>query len=192
MEMENKTEKTTALRIAITGPESAGKTTLGRALAREFNGFFVEEYARFYLQNLNRSYHAHDVLSIAENQFQQNQASRPHEWIFLDTEMIGAQIWYTEKYGSTHQKIEKLITNQHIDLYILCMPDIPWEYDPLRENPHDRDRLFVRYESELASRKCHYFIAKGNLDDRLEAVKEKIRITYFTNQSGFKGLDKKP
>ena len=112
MEMENKTGKTTVLRIAITGPESAGKTTLGLALAREFSGFFVEEYARFYLNNLNRSYDAHDVLRIAKNQFQQNQVSRSHELIFLDTEMIGAQIWYTEKYGVTHHEIEKLIDNQ--------------------------------------------------------------------------------
>ena len=35
-------------------------------------------------------------------------------------------------------------------LYILCYPDIPWEYDVQRENPfNDRLALFKLYEQEI-------------------------------------------
>ena len=51
-------EKTTLqkYRIAITGPESTGKSTLTKALAIHFNTLWVEEFARTYLNNLGRSY----------------------------------------------------------------------------------------------------------------------------------------
>jgi hypothetical protein len=32
---------------------------------------------------------------------------------------------------------------------MLCEPDIPWEYDPLRENEHDRYRLYDQYKNIL-------------------------------------------
>ena len=44
-------EKTTLkkYRIAITGPESTGKSTLTEQLANHFNTLWVKEYAREYL-----------------------------------------------------------------------------------------------------------------------------------------------
>ena len=33
--------------------------------------------------------------------------------------------------------------------FIYYKPDIPWESDPLRENPYDRIKLFEIYKMEL-------------------------------------------
>ena len=38
-------------KIAITGPESTGKSTLAEKLARHFNVDFIPEYSRTYLEN---------------------------------------------------------------------------------------------------------------------------------------------
>jgi nicotinamide riboside kinase len=57
---------------------------------------------------------------------------------------------------------------------LLCSPDIPWEPDPLRENPHDRDRLFQVYLAMLEKlRKPYAIIAVGRrkrLKDAMRAI----------------------
>ena len=58
-------------------------------------------------------------------------------------------------------------TNPH-DLYLLCYIDLPWEADPLREDPQDRERLFNLYESELQSRDLNYGIVRGKGSKRLQ------------------------
>jgi len=58
------------IRIAITGPESTGKSTLAAQLARHYNALWVPEYARTHLELLNRPYTANDILLIARRQLQ--------------------------------------------------------------------------------------------------------------------------
>ena len=55
-------------RIAITGPESTGKTWLAKELAQYFNTVWVEEYAREYLQSNGQDYRFEDIVKIAEGQ----------------------------------------------------------------------------------------------------------------------------
>ena len=39
--------------------------------------------------------------------------------------------------------------DEKIDLYILLKPDIEWEEDPVRENPHIREYLYEWYKKEI-------------------------------------------
>ena len=48
--------------------------------------------------------------------------------------------------------------------YLLCKPDIPWESDPLRENPNDRIKLFDIYKMELDNLGHKYYIVKEKTD----------------------------
>ena len=57
------------IKIAITGPESSGKTTLAKELAKYFkNSFLVNEFSREYLEKLTRKYIFADLLNIAKGQ----------------------------------------------------------------------------------------------------------------------------
>ena len=58
-------------KIAITGPESTGKSILTDQLANFFQTIWVQEYARTYIDHLNRPYEQKDILQIAKNQVQQ-------------------------------------------------------------------------------------------------------------------------
>src|SRR5664279_5073519 len=58
------------LRIAITGPESTGKTELAMKLAIHFNTVFFPEYARTYVETLNQPYYCLDVIHIAHKQIE--------------------------------------------------------------------------------------------------------------------------
>jgi nicotinamide riboside kinase len=88
--------------------------------------------------------------------------------LFCDTEMIVNKIWCEDKYGKCHQWISDAIERYPYDLYLLCNTDIPWQPDPMRENPADRDRLFILYLNELESRSLPYSIIKGTAHERLE------------------------
>jgi len=156
------------LKIIITGPESSGKTTLCKALSKHFNLPFSKEYAREYLEKLNRNYNQDDLLKIAKGQLKSEQNTQ-----LLDTDLITIKIWSEYKYGSCDNwildQIEKQKTEKRI--YLLCKPDIPWEADPLRENPNDREELFEIYKKEIESLEHDYFIVDA--ENRLEKIIQK-------------------
>jgi NadR type nicotinamide-nucleotide adenylyltransferase len=164
------------IRVAITGPESSGKTTLARELAEFFNSVYVPEFAREYLENLDRPYNRKDLIAIAEGQLEAEAQLMPsaHRIIFCDTELTVIKIWSDDKFGSIDPELEKLAGNNIYDHYLLCRPDLPWETDPLRENPNDRDSLFRIYEDELKNHPLT--IIQGN--NRLEKAVAVVSALY--------------
>ena len=155
-------------RIAIIGPESTGKSTLACQLANHFNTTWVPEFSREYLATLNREYNYEDVLTIAKGQLgnENRLALFAEDYLFVDTELIINKVWCDHKYHTCHQWILDRLQDHHYDLYILTYFDLPWEYDPLRENPTIREELFEVYRSELESYGANYRVVKGVGDER--------------------------
>jgi len=159
--------------IVITGPESSGKTTLTKALSKVLNTVYTEEYAREYLNN-NSSYRQDDLLHIAQGQLQKEKANN-NPIAIHDTDLITIKIWSEYKYNQCNPWIIEQIEQQKSDnrLYLVCKPDIPWEADPLRENPSNRSELFEVYLSEIQNTKHPHFIIEG--EERLEQALSKIQ-----------------
>ena len=147
-------------RIAITGPESTGKTSLTQQLAKHYQTVWAPEFARDYLPMLNRPYTYNDILYIAQNQFRMNEdvPDRARRYFFCDTELIVTKIWCDVKFGRCHPWIENHISKQHFDLYLLTDIDLPWEPDPQREHPNLREFLMGLYRQELQNRNFPYKI----------------------------------
>ena len=156
-------------KIIITGPESSGKTTLCEQLSNHFNIPFTKEFARSYIDNLDRSYILGDLLSIAKEQLKSELNSQ-----LLDTDLITIKIWSEYKYGRCDKWILDQIEKQKTEkrFYLLCKPDIPWQADKQRENPNDREELFEIYKQELNDLGHKYFIVKR--EDRTENSISKI------------------
>lgn len=152
-------------RLAILGPESSGKTTLCEFLRVNYDAYVIEEYARDYLETYGSGYSLSDLITIAEQQFERNQDSRDG-LIVCDTEMITAAIWAEDKFGNVPEVIQHLLEEQEFDLYLLCRPDIEWQLDELRENPHDRGRLFNSYQDTLEEMGLSYKMIQGEGQDR--------------------------
>ncbi len=156
-------------KIVVTGPESTGKTTLCKHLANHFNTTFVKEYAVDYLTGTGGDYQYKDLLKIAKGQINlENQIiemTNP-DILICDTDLITIKIWSQVKYKKVNRWIMKEIRNRHYNHYLLCFPDIPWEYDLFRENPNDRDFLFELYEKQLKRYKKDYTIINGNEESR--------------------------
>jgi len=136
------------VKIAITGPESTGKSVISQQLADHYTTVWVPEYARVYLLQIERSYNYDDILQIAKGQMESEKAFEPiaNGLMFSDTELLVTKIWCEVKFGKCHRWIEDNIWMQDYDLYLLMDIDLPWEYDPMREHPARREFLFNLYK----------------------------------------------
>lgn len=156
-------------RIAITGPESTGKSVLAEQLAAHYSTRWVPEFAREYLDNLGRPYEEADLLSIAEGQLaaEERAEKEASRILFCDTELTVIKIWSEVKYGRCDDRILKLQASRRYDLYLLCDIDLPWTYDPLREHPDRRRFLFDYYHRELTAMHRPFAVVCGLDEARL-------------------------
>ena len=165
-------------KIVITGAECSGKSTLTEDLAKHYGVPWVPEMARLYLDGLYRPYDESDLLKIAELQLtteDERQSESPRAPLLVcDTDAITIRIWGEEKYGRSDAWIVQQTEERPYDLWLLCRPDIPWVYDPQRENPHDRDRLFAVYEKTLKALGKQYVIIEGGRQERLRQAKAAV------------------
>jgi len=157
------------MKIILTGPASTGKSTLAQQLAEHYKMDWVEEYARTYIQSLNRLYEEADLKEIAKGQHQrisEKEITNP-PLLFCDTSFLVIKVWAEYKYGRCDEHILKLLEEQKVDLYLLCRIDVPWEADPQRENPNQRKELYEIYKSELKELRIPFVEIHGNKKERL-------------------------
>ena len=156
------------IKIAILGPESTGKSTLAKQLAEHFHTVFVPEYARQYLNELDRDYEFLDLKKIAKGQMalEKEKIKHGNKLIFCDTELTVLKIWSELKYGKCDPWILNSLAKQEYDLYLLMDTEIDWSPDPLREHQHLRDNLLELYKIELNERQIPFKIISGTGDKR--------------------------
>ena len=169
-------------RIAITGPESTGKTSLAMQLAELYDTVYVPEYARQYLNDNGKEYKYEDVLKMAKGQMEleRQMLSKASEILFADTEIIAYKIWL-EFYGWEVPKwMTDHIRNNEYGLYLLTDIDLPWVGDGQRMNPNDRELLFHRFEEELENIGANYGIISGTgalrIDNAISTIEEYMRL----------------
>ena len=154
--------------LVFTGPESSGKTTCAIKISEEYQLPLVSEYAREYLMNYGSDYTIEDIRNIAEKQMElEKLAHKANPLIICDTDIITLEIWALEKFGTSLVPVDNLAEKKH---YLLCYPDIPWEPDPLRENPEDRLRLYERYKNYLIELNLPYSILNREKRSSLQLV----------------------
>jgi len=167
-------------KIVITGPESSGKSTLSKHLSESLFIPHVREYAREYIDSLNREYNEEDLVQIAKGQLglEEDIISQTPSYLICDTDLLTIKVWSEYKYGSCDLEIIELLKNNLPDLYLLTSPDFPWKEDLQRENPNNRDELFSIYKEEIIKLGVPFVVLSGSESDRLERVME-IFANYF-------------
>ncbi len=163
-------------RIAVTGPESTGKSALAARLASHFHTAWVPEFAREYLENLGHPYEEKDILIIAKGQLEREAGMMKSAsgFLFCDTELLVTKIWSEVKFGRCDPWILDSLNVHRYDLYLLCDIDLPWQYDPMREHPHRRQFLFDLYYNELNKRMLPFSVVRGTGTDRLHCALKTI------------------
>ena len=137
-----------ATRVRVVGPESSGKTTLSRALAERFDGTWVAEFARGYLEARSGQLVPADLPVIARGQA----ASEDHlarlagPLLITDTDPLLTSLWSEALYGATPPAVSQAGTARRYDLTLLMAPHDTWRADPVRymPAPSERERFFER------------------------------------------------
>lgn len=164
------------LKVLITGPESSGKTKLAQYLARQFQAPWVPEFARTYLNTLDRQYEEEDLLVILNGQLRlQNQYDR-QPMLFCDTGPEVIYVWSQVKYNRVDPYILEQVQKVDYDLRLLCYPDLEWEPDPLREapDPQARIQLFNQYVALFEQTKKPFKVVKGRGNVREQFAKKMV------------------
>ncbi len=165
-----------SFKIAFTGPESTGKTSLSMLVAETFDGVYVPEFSRSFLEKTNGFYEEGDLDTIAQGQYSHlvSHLAAENRLIVSDTDMTVMKVWAQFKYRRVSQVIEQLYQEETFDHLFLCDTDIPWEEDPLREHPECREELFALYLELIQAKTKNFTIVKGSLEERLRQVEKVI------------------
>ncbi|GAB2961283.1 hypothetical protein GCM10027048_31720 [Hymenobacter coalescens] len=167
------------LRVALTGPESTGKTTLSRQLAAAYGTLWVPEYARHYLDehHLGLEYTLADVEAMARGQLAAEDATAAQAAaaglpvVFCDTELLVIKVWTEHAFGQCPNWIRAEMARRRYDLILLLGTDIPWAPDPQREHPHLRQHFYELYRRELNEQLSNFAEISGDEARRLEQAR---------------------
>lgn len=145
------------LRIALTGPESTGKSTLSQQLAAHYHTRWVPEYARAYLAGRPPPYALADLEAIARGQLAaEEEAAATCNILFCDTDPLVIKIWAEHAFGHCPDWIARRVAQPRYDLVLLMGVDVPWEPDPLREHPHLRQHFYNLFRGELTAARINF------------------------------------
>lgn len=163
-------DRPSILRVCIIGPECTGKTTLAASLAERFQTAWVPEYARGYLDKLNRPYQVSDLLKIAHGQIRMEEEwmQNARRLLICDTNLMVIRVWSEHKFGTCDPEIIRLHESRRYDLYLLTDIDVPWEEDPQREHPQLRDHFMGIYSERVRNSGVPFERITGDSGMRLQ------------------------
>ncbi len=161
-------------RICLYGPESVGKTTLGRQLAAYYQTGFVHEVARDML--VTNDFSVADIIRIGQAQTDAvlGATQMANRLLICDTDVITTQIYAEVYLGQIPPVLYDLEKQVPYNLYLLLDIDVPWVADGLRDLGHRRTELFARFKTALDSRGIAYVRVSGDWAARWATVVEAI------------------
>lgn len=181
MEKELRQDPINIVKIVLFGPESSGKTTLSRHLARHYNTVWAPEFAREYLQekwnNERKTCEKEDLIPIAIGQMKlENKLAKKADKILIcDTDLLETKVYSQEFYeGFVDKRLDEAAHENQYDLYLLTYIDTPWEEDDLRDRPEQRLEMFNAFEKSLKDHNRPYLLLKGDKETRLKTATKAI------------------
>ena len=157
-----------AATICLHGPESTGKSTLTRRLARHFDTVYVPEYGRTYCEQYGLSLAMADLVTIGRTHQAMTAAllRQCQRRLFLDTDPLMTAVWADMLFQQRDPWFDGF--NGTADLYLLLDIDMPWVDDGTRFfGDHERRRRFFELSrAELDRRGLAYRIIGGSAEDR--------------------------
>ena len=165
--------------VVLTGPESAGKSTLSQALAKRFNAPLINEYVREFIEQEQRNTSYKDISTIAERQLQRELAARTQRprLLLLDTHLLSNKLWSETLFKDSPNWIETALQAQHYDLIGLLSPNgLPWQADNQRCQPNllERQLFHQRLASWLHNHQQPVLHLEGSWQARYQKLESAI------------------
>jgi HTH-type transcriptional regulator, transcriptional repressor of NAD biosynthesis genes len=171
-----------ALRVAIVGAESTGKTTLAKDLAAHYRTPWVPEYGRIFTEEEVEDVWTHtwteeDFLKIVKGQIklEDSAAKQANKVLICDTDVFATSIWYKRYMGVRSPKIEKIATKRPpIQLYIVPDPTTPFDQDGYRDGEHLRSWMHKQFVDTLTLWGKQFVFVSGSPAERVQQATKAI------------------
>lgn len=163
--------------VTIFGQESTGKSTLGRALAKKFNGIYLPEWARPYLELVGSEPTEERMLNIVQGQYAFMEAAKTGNKLitFQDTDLLSTLGFYRSWNMIPPDSLVDLVHITVPDLYIMTNDSIPFEADILRYGGTERETTMEFWIDLLDEFRMPYHVLKSvTLEDRIAECEEII------------------
>ena len=166
-------------RIAIMGPESAGKSTMTKNVSNNLGTNFVPEYGRL-IYEINNSVTIDDFIPISRGrqEIEDWMIKFSKKYLICDTEDITTYLFSKMYCPDEYKKVEPyflnvLKTKPKYDLYILLKPDCEGVQDGTRNFLDERWEHYEVIKSELINRGCNFVEVGGDWNER---YRESLRL----------------
>jgi NadR type nicotinamide-nucleotide adenylyltransferase len=154
--------------ICLHGPESVGKTTIGRRLAEHFGGQMLDEYGRDYAETHGIMFTMRDLVEIAQTHDARSRAmlAAGADPLILDTDPLMTSVWADMLFVQRDPWFDAW--NNTADLYLLFDIDLPWIKDGTRMFGTEplRQRFFDLSKAELERRGVRWALVSGQGEAR--------------------------
>ncbi|ARK12137.2 AAA family ATPase [Fibrella sp. ES10-3-2-2] len=159
------------LRVCLYGPESVGKTTMARKLAKHYQTIYVPEVARDLITSNDLTSDDYARIAVAQTAAVERAIPLANRVLICDTDLITTQL-YATIYGVTHPAVlTELAAREQFDAYFLLNTDVPWIADGLRDLGHRRAEMYSLFEQALTERGIPFVVVSGaNYEDRTQQV----------------------
>jgi nicotinamide riboside kinase len=164
-----------AIKVALLGAESTGKTQLAHDLAQRMHAqghtaIAIDEYLRQWCETHGRTPRQDEQAHIAAIQRQRiEQAAQTHEWVFADTTPLMTAVYSEFIFSDTALHTDALAYQRSFDLTFVTGLDMPWEADGLqRDGAHVRAPVDTLLRQLLQQDKLPYQLVYGLGEARLD------------------------
>lgn len=156
------------IKVCLVGPECTGKSTMASLLAKYYDTVWVPEFARGYIDRLDRPYEESDLPIIAKGQLalEDEHVPKANRVLICDTDLTVIKIWSEYKYGACYPEVLEMYQSRTYDLHLLTGVDVPWDDDPQRENPHLRQFFYDTFKNELTQHGTNFIEINGTHYER--------------------------
>lgn len=170
-----------ALRIAIVGAESTGKTALAQALARRIAALtglrctWVAEHLRAWCDAQGRTPRQDEQAAIAaQQQMLIDAAAADHDVVVCDTTPLMTAVYSERIFGDRSLQPTAVALQRPYPLTLLTALDIAWQPDGQRDGPHVRMPVDSIIRRLLIDNALPWAVVAGQGEARLESAVDAV------------------
>ena len=171
-----------AIRVAIVGAESTGKTTLAAALAprlAQLSGLratWVPEVLREWCEHTGRTPLAHEQGAILRAQHERIEAAAAtHDVVVCDTTALMTAVYSRMVFGDRTLDERAAVLHRRMTITLLTALDLPWVPDGLqRDGPQVREPVDRALRELMAAHGLPWSLLSGQGARRLEAAVDAV------------------
>ena len=185
-----------AIRLAIVGAESTGKTTLAAALAPRLakdSGLrvtWVPEVLREWCQHLGRTPRVHEQAALVRAQHERIEAAAAtHDVVICDTTALLTTVYSRMVFADRSLDERAVALHRRMSLTLLTALDLPWVADGIqRDGPHVREPVDRLLRELLITHRLPWSLVAGQGNARVEAAVDAVAPLLRSATDGRGGL----